>query len=96
MPYFCATVKVLVEDDSVEKAKTTILEGMNFLKDDQNVLLDWGFCLDVPSGKGPYPRLVSTEQGEQYEENMNALFDSKVEEEKEQLRDENDELFKRL
>lgn len=95
MPYFTATVKLLIEDDDIEHARTTTKLAMESLKEDM-VVLDWGYCSDIPSNKGPFPRLVSPDLGSAYEECMTAIEDEKNEETKAELKFKNEELFKRL
>lgn len=96
MPYFCATIKVLVEDQDLVHATETIREGMNWLKNDENVILDWGLSLDVPAGKGPRPREIDQRLGEVYERNLEGIDDTKDEAMKETLEEENEQLFRRL
>lgn len=96
MPYYCATVKVLVEDQDIEHAQSTIREGMNWLRNDENVILDWGYSLDVPKDKGPRPREIDPRLGEVYERNLTGIEDTKDVALKESLEAENEELFKRL
>lgn len=96
MPHFCATVKLLVEDRDVDDARRTIAEGMQFLKNEQNVIIDWGFSLDIPSNKGPHPRLVDPRLAGLYEQGLEAESDAKNEETKEKIREENAEIFKKM
>lgn len=102
MPYFCATVKVLVEDPDLEHASETIREALNSLRDESNCISDWGFCSHIPNDKGPFPRLISPELGQAYTEGRERLLDivdnnrGEPNRESQDLEEELEQMFTRL
>ena len=41
--YYTATIKLLVKDKSPDNARETILEALNFVSEQDNSILEWGY-----------------------------------------------------